>query len=379
MREEDQAPSLDEQFRRFARGAGRDGAPLYDVLGQAAAGDRRVLGLLDAAHPDQRRPNLLLAAVHYLLLRGADDPLARFYPTVAEWRGSDPAPLPPPHGDPWPAFAAFCERFGDELAGLVATRSTQTNEVGRCTALLPALATVAAAHPGPLALVDLGASAGLLLLFDRYAYAYHPAGGDGPTLRAGHEGSPVLLEAELRHHLPRHLALPPVAHRAGVDLDPVDPADADRALWLLACQWPDHLDRFRRLRQALDLARRTPDRARVAGGNLLEALPALAAAAPGGAHLCVYHTWVAAYLDPGRQEVLAAAMAAVARARPVSWVFAEHPYEVPSLPVPAPPGGEPPVKGGTALVLVELDGGGQRAHRLADVHPHGRWLHWWGR
>ena len=256
---------------------------------------------------------------------------------------------------------------------MLATRSTQTNEVGRCTALLPAFAAVARAQDRPLALVDLGASAGLHLLFDRYAYSYRgPAG----VVPAGDAASPVGLEAELRAGELPDLALPPVAHRAGIDRHPVDPDDEDQSRWLLACQWPDHLERFARLRAALDLARATPDRARVAEGDMVRDLPAAAAAAPADAHLCLYHCWAVAYLPPERQRQLVATIEGVARERPVSWVFAELPYEVPSLPVPPAPG-DRTVKGATALVRVEFGPGRRAARRLADVHPHGRWIHWW--
>lgn len=389
MRDQPDAPSLDRQFRGFAKAAARDGAPLYRRLAEGIAGDRGILDLMGGAPAAQRRPTLLMAAVHYLLLAGDDDPLARHYPTLA------PAPDPAgdatpvrPAGDPFPAFAAYCRRRRDALAELLGTRATQTNEVGRCTVLLPALATVAARRREPLSLVELGASAGLNLAFDRYGYTYRAAGevgvagvagevGEaGTTYRAGNPAAAVALAATLRGGRVPDLAVAAVAHRSGLDLDPVDPADEDRARWLLACQWPDHLARFHRLRAALALARATTDRPRVRRGDMVDDLPAMAAAAPAGSHLCIFHTWVAAYLPPARQEALAAVVDDLARARPVSWVFAESPYEVPGLPVPPAPAEV--AKAPTALVLVEGHGGDRRVRRLADVHHHGAWLHWWG-
>lgn len=372
MRDDAAPADLGRQFRTFAAVAERDGAPLYRRICEGVAGDGAVLRLVGQAPPSQRRPNLLLAAVHFLLLQGADDPLAAHYPTVAEWLGRPPSA---PSGDPFAAFSAFCRRHHDALAGLLATRSTQTNEVGRCTALLPGLVTVAARSTEPLSLVDLGSAAGLNLLFDRYAYAYS---GPGPAVtRAGAEGSAVLLEAELRHGPLPDLSLPEVAHRAGIDAHPVDPDDLDRSLWLLACQWPDHPGRFRRTARALDLARATADRPRVAAGDVVDDLASVASTAPPGTHLCLFHSWVAAYLSPTDQARLAAEVAAAARERAVSWLYAEQPYEVPALDPPPAPAGED--KAATALVLVELDGRRRTAVRLADVHPHGRWIRWWGR
>ena len=107
-----------------------------------------------------RRLLLLLAAVHYLLLCGVDHALGAFYPSVAHL-----ASVPP--GDPVPAFRAFCRDHREALLNLVSTGLVQTNEPRRCTVLLPAFATVARLAGGaPLALIEVGASAGLNLLFD---------------------------------------------------------------------------------------------------------------------------------------------------------------------------------------------------------------------
>ena len=84
---------------------------------------------------------------------------------------------------------------------MAAVRSTKTNEPRRCAGLLPVLAGIA----GPLALLEVGASAGLCLYPDRYSYSYdglpplHPA--DGP--------SPVLLEAGHRRRADPRPRCPP--------------------------------------------------------------------------------------------------------------------------------------------------------------------------
>ena len=112
----------------------------------------------------QRRPNLLLAAVHFLLLGGTTHPLADHYDTVRSLIGSgDGPPAAGPSRDVVADFKDFCLRHRAELLALISVRSTQTNEVGRCTAILPALATIAGGYPGgeSLWLLDLGTSAGL--------------------------------------------------------------------------------------------------------------------------------------------------------------------------------------------------------------------------
>ena len=128
--------------------------------------------------------------VHFLLLSGADA-LASHYDTVAEVRG-----IPfDRSGDVTAAFADFCRAYRPELTELIATRTTQTNEVGRCTALMPGLCHIASLYDWeePLSVLDLGTSAGLNLLFDDYSYTYRAAVGDG-TRRAGAAGSAVALE-----------------------------------------------------------------------------------------------------------------------------------------------------------------------------------------
>ncbi len=362
--------SLAEQFRQFAVVVGRDGAARYARICEGAASDEPLLELVKEAPPDQRRPNILLAAVHSLLLSGIDDPLAAHYPTVLAWRGEDPASARAPDTtDPFPAFAAFCRRHREPVVQLVATRATQTNEVGRCRAILPALSTVASRAGTPVAIVELGAAAGLNLLFDRYAYDY----GDGAL--AGDTASPVRLRCEVREGRPP-TTVPAVVARVGLDRRPVDVHVDDQARWLLACQWPDHLDRFEVARHAVSLSRSMTDAPVVRRGDAVEDLASVVATLPADAHLCVLHTWVAAYFTPAQQRALADAVADVASTRPVSWLFAEAPYEVPGLPVPPAPGEK--VSGATAVVLVEqAPGAAPGARRLADMHAHGRWLHWY--
>jgi hypothetical protein len=401
MRENSGPEELAEHFRRFATGVERDGARRYARITMGVAGDESLLALVGAAPPDQRRPNILLAAVHYLLLSGSDDPLAEHYPTVLAWRGGNPSTaLDPDTADPFPPFAAFCGRRRDEIVHLVASRATQTNEVGRCRAILPALSTVGERTGVPLALVDLGAAAGLNLLFDRYAYDY--AYGDGEHVRAGAAGSPVELDCAVREgSVPT--SIPSIAARVGVDRRPVDVRDDDQLRWLLACQWPDHLDRFEIASRALELARTLPELPVVHEGDAVADLERVAATLPKDAHLCLLHSWVAAYFTPEEQRALSETVALLAATRPVSWIIAEAPYEVPGLPMPPPAGPatlDPPsvpgtpcapdtrasdgksekrVRGATAVVLVEEGPGRERtAVRLGDMHSHGRWLHWYG-
>ena len=124
-------------------------------------------------------------------------------------------------------------------------RRTQTNEPARCALMLPLLAAL----PQPLALLEVGASAGLCLLPDRYGYDY-----------AGHRarGRPAALRCTPEGDLPLPDALPEVVWRAGLDLDPIDIDDADAMRWLELLIWPGEEHRVETLRGAVDDRPRGP-------------------------------------------------------------------------------------------------------------------------
>jgi len=364
---------LPDHFRGFAAVVERDGGTTYPAICRAVAEDHEVLALLDGAPLPQRRPLLLLAAVHFLLLSGVEHALASHYDTVAEVRG-----IPfDRSGAVTAAFADFCRAHRPALAELIATRTTQTNEVGRCTALMPGLCHIASLYgwQESLSLLDLGTSAGLNLLFDDYSYTYRAAVGDD-TLTAGAAGSAVALECTARDDvgpLPE-LRLPAMAARVGLDLSPVDPFSDDAALWLLACQWPDNLQRFGRLRAALANVRAAADPPRLERGDMVTDLPRIAGAIPGGGPLVVFHSWVAAYLDEEQQRTLAREVQALGETRPVHHLYCESPFETPGLPTPPSP--VPREGPDLATVLVHIGPDGAPV-RLADTHPHGYWIRWW--
>jgi hypothetical protein len=365
---------MTEHFRDFADVVERDGATTYALICRGVAEDEEVLGLLDSAPPEQRRPLLLLAAVHSLLLSGVDHPLAAYYDTVATVRGSMPRT---PATDVIGAFRSFCQDHRDELVELLATRRTQTNEVGRCTALLPGLCHVASLHPGePVSLLDLGASAGLNLLFDDYAYTYRASTGDA-RVEAGAPGSAVSLACTARSELARlpELRLPEMAARVGLDLAPLDPFSDDDARWLLACQWPDNPVRFARLRAALDNVRVSPHPPLLVRGDMVKDVPRVVSSIEDGGPLVVFHSWVAAYLDEEQQRALVESVVDLGVNRPVHYLYAESAFETSALPTPPPP--VPRDGPDMVTALVHVGPGGAQPVRLADMHPHGYWLRWW--
>jgi hypothetical protein len=346
----DAGPTLHDLAARFLRqadGQFRADSPLYDRLARGVAADSDLLALAAHTRPDQDPPLLLLAAVHYLLLQEPDDPLAAYYPSVAG------AAAPP--GDPFPLFRAFCLRRQAAITAILAARLVQTNEAQRCASLLPAFGLVASAGGGrPLALVEIGPSAGLNLLWDRYAYDYGPAGQAGPA------DSPVRLACEARGDrlppLPR--PLPRVVSRVGVDLHPVDVRDAAAVRWLRALIWPDQAARADRFACAVALAQADPPR--LVAGDALALLPRLLAEAPPGATLCVLDTFVVVQLAPEQRARLTALLAQASHERAIFRVSIDWP----DTPHPC-------------VELTRFAGGqaGQPA-LLAYTHAHGRWLEW---
>ncbi len=312
-------PSTAQQYREFARSA-RGSSPTYERLANRIADDQVVLALLDELPEPKRQPNLLLGAVR--LLAGAL----------------------PDYGD----FRGWLLDQRDAVVDVMLARRTQTNEVGRCATLLPALAQL----PGPLALLEVGTSAGLCLLLDRYGYDY--AGH-----RVGREDAQLALSCHPRGPVPLPDSLPEVVWRAGIDLHPVDVSDAEEVRWLEALVWPDQPERLDRLRSAVRIARRDPPR--ILEGDLLDELLPLAAEAPADATLVVFHSAVLSYLtaeERGRFAEQVRSLGAV-------WLSNEGNRVLPALPAPADRADE------RSFVLSR---DGRRV--LALTAPHGGWLEW---
>lgn len=334
-------------FRFFARTAASHGSPLYARLAHAVAEDASLLALTTERRTGQPSANLLFAAVHFLLLGGVDHPLRRFYPTIGGACAVD--------DDAVPQFRAFCAQHHDDIVALIRARVTNTNEVQRCAALAPGLCDVARATQRPLALIELGPSAGLNLNFDRYAYRYAGKGGD--SLAWG--PSALTIECALRgSRPPLPERAPQVAWRRGVELNRVDLSDADDRLWLKALIWPDRVDRLRRLESALDIARFAPPEIEI--GDAAARLPAIIDAARQDAALCIFHSAFLYQLPGETRTRLDDICKDASLARPIwrlSFDWAG-------------------VEGETPLTLQRWNRGEVAATHLADTDDHGQWINW---
>jgi hypothetical protein len=340
-------------WEEFAERECRGYSPLYERISRSVARDDELLALTTAGPPSARQPNVLLAAVHYLLLGGLDHPLADVY---AGRSSADPSPL----------FREVCLTHCDEVLALLASRRTQTNECGRSAVIVPALAWVAAHGGEPLALLDVGASAGLNLLCDRYRIDYGPAGVTGPP------DSPVRIDCRVLN------GRPPLAARRsalaaciGLDRAPVDLHDPDAARWLLACVWPD-TGRLERTASAIALAREAEPE--VVAGDAVADVVSLLGRLPTHATPCVSTTWILAYLTHEQRDAFVEQLAQFAARRPLTWISAEAPGVVECIEPGEPPGHDPTTP--SLLGAVRFDEDGVTPTMLGWVHPHGRWIDW---
>ena len=344
---------LAAKFRRFAENEAPK-APLYGRLAQGVADDPAVLELAARAGAGQPAPNLLFAAVQSHLLRAPKEPLAAHYPEIGGDRPGGGRPGDDrSNDDPWPQFRASCLANADTIAPILETRMVQTNEVGRCALLLPALSVIwRAGREQPLGLIEFGASAGLNLLLDRYAYDY----GDGRV--RGDPSSAVRLHCNVRGTTAPPLPdrPPPIATRVGLDLNPLDVTIADDASWLRALVWPGMVERIARLEAAIARAAADPPRLRAGDGVAL--LPAALAEMPATATACVFHAHTLNQLAPAAHDAFEATLKRAAASRPIYRIGLE--------------GATPH----SSLTLHRHDGAGVESRTLAHCDAHGAWLEW---
>jgi hypothetical protein len=343
-----------EQVRRaFTEPGEFRTSPLYRALSRTVAEEDTLLDLAGAGRPGQYPTFLFFGAVQHLLLTGAgDDPLAAYYPSLTP-NGATVRPAE----EAGPALLAFCARHADALSAVIGARLVQTNQVQRALGLRLGLAAIAQeVGERPVHLIEVGASAGLNLRFDRYGYCL---GGR----RFGDPDSPVQLVAELYGdgELPDLDTLPPLASVRGVDLNPIDVLDPDDRQWLRALVWPENHDQRLLLTAALDLVAGDPPP--ILRGDAIDVLPGLAASLPVGAPRVVYHSATRMHVPAERRGAFDASIASLGEHGPLWWLSVED--------APDPDPRADPSRGGASLRLRGPDG---RARDLAIVEGHLRWV-----
>jgi hypothetical protein len=254
-----------------------------------------------------------------------------------------------------------------ELTELLATRQVNTNEVGRSAVLGPALTEIATRMGAPLAHLDVGCSAGLNLLCDRYRLDYGSFGASGPPDARVHIACEVV-----NGNPPIAPMLPEIATRVGLDRAPVDIHDPDQVRWQLACVWPD-TGRLPRTQLALEEARHTD--LTLVQGDAIESVGEQIAKLPIDATAVVTTSWVVAYFTVAQRIAFREALADAARDRPVVWISAEGQGVVDGIPSSAAPSDASGVEY-SVLGCTTFRAGGYEPELLGYVHPHGSELDW---
>ena len=308
------------------------GSSLYDHILAAAAGDVRAGGptwdlLEDHSQADiwDDMPGIkLLGAVHYLVLAGTAPELEPFYPSVGGRAGPESV---------WPAFLAVLEEHTEAIRSLL-PRPIQTNEVGRCAALVGGFLEVARSGL-PLRVLEVGSSAGLNLRWDRYRYEAR-----GETW--GPADSPVRLCTYNTQRIPPFDVDATVAERRGCDPNPLDATSEEVGRTLMSFVWADQVHRVRVLRAALEVARDVP--VQIDRASAGEWLPQQLAELPPGTASVVFHSITMQYLSLDEREHVARTLEEAGRRatddRRVAWLRMEPGGRMADVHLTMWPGGE---------------------------------------
>jgi hypothetical protein len=397
-----EAAEIRAQAQEVAAGWSPPGAPeswqLTAALFRSIAGHEGLLGRLTALPPGRLPALLASASICYLVRRDHPESLAGYFPEPGQ-------PQPPAGPALEPALAAFLTDRLDDICALCRDHRYQMNEVARCTQIALALTSAAGQgqDPGPVALIDLGTGAGLGLHLDRYRYVLadrpesakqhdHSGGKRDPVSAAS--DSLLTLTCELRGSLvPPPVRLPPIAYRVGIDVNPIDLADASARAWLEACA-PPEASALTRLTEAVAVARQHP--VRIVRGDLVDSLPAVLDAVPGGMAAIVVDAYTAVFLPERQRAVLTEILSDAARQRPVTWLSLDPlvplgptgRYSVQGLPVAESLVSDYQRNGVFAVLGTRAfaadPGRGRPASRngspdsriLGRAHPSGQWIEW---
>jgi len=336
-----------DYWKFFADDARRTGSALYGRLAEGIGADEGLKALAARARVGQPHANLILGAVHFLILRGARHPLTRFYPTAGGTVSAEAE-------DPMPDFRDFVRAHLTDIERLIETRVTNTNEVGRSAILHPGFRVIARQTDAPLSTIEIGPSAGLNLIWDRYGVRYSCA---GAVVAEVNPQAPLVIDCELRGEgVPPAGPTPRVAGRVGLELNPVDLSDADDRDWLRALMWPDQLSRLARLDRAIELFR--AEKPPILAGDALALLPDALALVPRDATPVVTHTIAVYQFSRDMREALESMLVVAGLRRPVWRLSFEYDGQL------------------YILSAIRYADGVREETRLASCHPHGTWLEW---
>ena len=273
---------IEAQFKYFALECEELEAPLYASLSDLLSQDESIHRLLSGARKQQPIANLFFAAVKYLLRTYPEERLAVDYLNAHRGETIDPK-------DVYRHLQEFCLRSEKPLNDVIGNRFVQTNVANRCAYLLPAFKYISSISDGkPISFVEIGCSAGLNLLWDKYRYTYS----DGTTF--GDAQSTVHLNSRIEGtgYPSMDVETNEVAGRFGVDLNPIDVADENEVDWLRALVWPERQDESEILECAVSNAKEHKDEIKLFKGEMLDVLPKIFSDHVTSTNVCVFDSHV---------------------------------------------------------------------------------------
>jgi hypothetical protein len=228
---------IKHRFIEFAESECKGNSALYYKLSIQISTDEELLKLASGTRVGQPIPNIFFAAVHYLLLKNCDKELAQYYPSIQKTQIIE---------IPFLIFKAFCLENKDEIKVIISTKIVQTNVINRCTYLMPIFSKIIVEENRPSTIIDIGTSAGLTLNFDQYEYWYNnqKVYGNSKIINKS-----VIIDAAI----PKIYSITQPITKIGIDQNIIDPTDEDEIVWLKALIWPDQLERFITIEEALKL------------------------------------------------------------------------------------------------------------------------------
>ncbi|MFD1174549.1 DUF2332 domain-containing protein [Oceanobacillus picturae] len=276
-----EANQLSKRFKTFAKEECAGSSELYEYLSMKVAENDELLKLCSYAREGQPVPNLFFGAIHYLLLNGAKHELNLYYPSIVKKPKA-------PHAS-FQSFKNFCSTYEEQIIPILKSKFVQTNEVRRCGYLYPSFAYAYNKVKKPLALIEIGTSAGFQLLWDKYAYTYNSDEVFGCTNSDVHINSEIVGK-----NIPTlSKVTPPVADRYELDLHINDLSNEEDSLWLNALIWPEHKERRNLFGKAERYVRGNKDEIHLIQGDGVELLPQIVKQIIEDSTICIYHTHVA--------------------------------------------------------------------------------------
>ncbi|KLV18114.1 hypothetical protein ABW02_24305 [Niallia circulans] len=332
---------LTQTFLTFAEKECKGSSFIYELLSKQIAMDKTLLNIAKCAREGQPVPNLLFGAVHYLLLKGTNHSLKDYYPSITE--------NPKTAKASFPIFKDFCLKYQKEIIWILQTKLVQTNEVRRCSYLYPAFCMIYNLAKKPLALIEIGTSAGFQLQWDKYAYSY------GKEWYGNSESELPITAIVIGENMPFLLKTsPPVTARIGFDLHTIDLHDKDEELWLKALIWPEHRERLFLFEKAADYRREGA--LNVVSGDGVSLLPYYAETIPEGSAICIFHTHVANQIPREGKELLLQSVEEIGKHREVFHLYNNIQDRY--------------------LHLDYYMAGKKSENTIAETDGHGRWFKW---